>query len=95
MKGIIKELEIEQDQIMVFCDNKSVICLAKHQVYHERTKHIDVRMYFVRDVIAEGLVVVQKIPTEDNHVDMITKLVPVAKFRYYLVLIGVVSGRSP
>ena len=72
LKGIIKELGIEQDQIIVFCDNQSAICLAKHQVYHERTKHIDVRMHFVRDVIAEGSVVVQKIPTEDNSADMIT-----------------------
>ena len=37
LKGIIKELEIEQDQIVVFFDNQSTICLAKHQVYHERT----------------------------------------------------------
>ena len=60
--------------------------------YHERTKHIDVRMHFVRDVIIEGSVVVQKIPTEDNPVDMITKLVPVAKFRHCLDLSSVLDG---
>ena len=43
---------------MVFCDNQNVICLVKNQVYHEMTKHIDVMIYFVRDVIAKGLVVV-------------------------------------
>ena len=48
----------------------------------------------MRDVIAEGSVIVQKIPTEDNPIDMITKPVP-TKFRHYLDLIGVVSGRSP
>ena len=95
MKGIINELGIEQDQIVVFCENQSVIYLAKHQVYHERTKHIDVRIHFVRDVIAKGSVVVQKIPTEDNPANMITMLVSLAKFRHCLDLIGVVSRRSP
>ena len=79
LKGIIKELGIEQDWIIVLCDNQSTICLAKHQVHHEITKHTDVRMHFVKDVIAEGSVVVQKIPTEDNSTDMITKSILVAK----------------
>ena len=80
---------------MILCDNQSTICLAKHQVYHGRTKHIYVRIHFVRDVIAEGSVVVQKLPTENNHADMITKPVPIAKFRHCLDLIGVLSQRSP
>ena len=80
---------------MVFCDNLSEICLAKHQVYHERTKHIDVRMHFVRDVIAEGSVVVQKIQTEDNLVNMITKPAPTTKFKHCLHLISVLSEKSP
>ena len=47
------------------------------------------------DVIAEGSMVVQKIPTEDNPIGIITKSVLAAKFRHCLDLIGVVSGRSP
>ena len=81
---------------MVFCDNQSEIYLAKHQVYHERTKHIHVWMHFVRDVIVEGSVIVQTVPTEDNPTDLITKPVPVTKFGYCLDIISVViSGRSP
>ena len=49
----------------------------------------------MKDVIAEGSVVVQKIPTEDNPADMITKPVPAVKFRHCLELIGVLGGRSP
>ena len=69
--------------------------MAKHQVYHKRTKHIDVRMHFVKDVIAEGSMVVQKIPTKDNPADKITKSIPATKFRYCLDLIGVMSEGSP
>ena len=47
------------------------------------------------DVIEEGLVVMQKIPTKDNPVDMITKSVPTTKFKHCMDLIVVMSRRSP
>ena len=64
-------------------------------IYHKRTKHIDIRMHFVRDVIAEGSVMVQKLSTEDNPVDMITKSVQTTMFKHCIDLIGVLGGRSP
>ena len=55
----------------------------------ERTKHIDVCYHFVRDVIEQGLVKVCKINTHDNHADMMTKPVPIAKFELCSSLVGV------
>jgi hypothetical protein len=49
-------------------------------MFHERTKHIDVKYHYVREVIAEGRLMVPKISTNDNPVDMMTKHVPAAKF---------------
>lgn len=37
---------------IVYCDSQNEIHLAKNQKYHERTNHIDVRLYLARDVIA-------------------------------------------
>lgn len=54
LKGIISELGLKQEQVVVHCDNQSAIHLSKHQVFHERSKHIDVKLHFVRDVIAKG-----------------------------------------
>ncbi|KAL5790409.1 hypothetical protein ACOSQ2_005297 [Xanthoceras sorbifolium] len=42
-------------------------------MFYERTKHIDVKFHFVRDIIAQGQVTVKKISTHDNPVDMLTK----------------------
>ena len=42
-------------------------------MFHERTKHIDVRYHYIRDVIAQGDVKVCKINTRDNPADMMTK----------------------
>ena len=54
VKGLVNELGMVHDCISVMCDSQSAIHLSKNQIYHERTKHIDVRLHFVRDVIAQG-----------------------------------------
>ena len=73
----------------MFCDNQSAIHLAKNQVYHARTKHIDVRYRFVREIIEEGGVLIQKIKTDDNLADMLTKVVTTIKFNHCLDLINI------
>ncbi|KAE8692180.1 putative ROP-interactive CRIB motif-containing protein 6 [Hibiscus syriacus] len=54
----------------------SAIHLAKNQVYHSRTKHIDVRYHFVREIFEEGKILLQKIATSENPADMMTKVTP-------------------
>jgi hypothetical protein len=46
----------------------------------EKSKHIDIRYHFVRDIIEKGLVKVCKISTHNNPDDMMMKNVHVAKF---------------
>ncbi|GJV82287.1 transposable element [Tanacetum coccineum] len=70
LKGLIEDLGFPQDQAIVFCDSMSAICLAKDQVYHDWTKHIDVRYHFIR---SEKRIKVKKIGTEDNPANVFTK----------------------
>ena len=88
---MITELGQRQESLTVFCDSQGAIHLSKHQVFHEKSKHIDVRMHFVRDVISEGSVKVLKIATEENPADMLTKTVPSDKFDHCLELINLVK----
>ncbi|XP_071932870.1 uncharacterized protein [Coffea arabica] len=66
-----------------------VFCIGGCAMYHERTKHIDVKYHFIRDIIAEGKVLIQKINTKDNPADIFTKPLPVYKFKQCLHLVGV------
>ena len=52
--------------IGLYCDSQSAIFLTKDQMFHERTKYIDVRYHFVREVIARGDVVVEKVSHYKN-----------------------------
>ena len=54
LQGLMDDLGIKQDFLRVHCDSMTAIYLAKNQVYHARTKHIDVKYHFVRDVLEDG-----------------------------------------
>ena len=54
LQGFLDDLGVGHKRVTVFCDSQSAIHLAKNQVYHAWTKHIDVRYPFVREIIEEG-----------------------------------------
>lgn len=56
----------------------------KHQIFHERSKHINVRHHFVRD---KGVVKIVKASTDDNASNMLTKSLHASKLRYCLKLV--------
>ncbi|KAJ7964257.1 Retrovirus-related Pol polyprotein from transposon TNT 1-94 [Quillaja saponaria] len=91
-KDLVSDLGLQHKSLVVFCDIHNAIHLAKNKVYHEMTKHIDVRDHFLRDVIYEGAITINKVSTVDNIVDMMTKPVIVSKLEYCLVLVGVCSA---
>jgi hypothetical protein len=91
LKGLYAELCGVESCISLHCDNQSEIYLIKDQMLHERTKHIDIKYHFVRDVIEEGKLKVCKISTHDNPADMMTKPVPVAKFELCSSLVGLIG----
>ena len=91
LQGLLGELGMEQKHIKVHCDSQSAIHLAKNQVYHARTKHIDVRYHFVREILEEGGVIIQKIRTTENPADMMTKVVTAVKFKHCLDLVNIVK----
>ena len=89
LNGLILELGMKQEAgSVVYCDSQSAIHLTKNQMHHERTKHIDIRYHFLREKVAEGSVTVRKIATTENPADMLTKSLPLDKFRHCLNLIG-------
>ena len=72
----------------LFCNSENVIFLTKNQILHEMTKHIDVRYHFACEIIACGDIVVSKVKTQDNPVDMMTKSRLIAKFVHCSNLVG-------
>ena len=89
LKGIINELGLQQECINVHCDSQSAIYLTKNSMYHERTKHIDVKLHFIKNIIDKGFVTMKKISTLMNLADILTKGVPTSKLHLALEFLGV------
>ncbi|GJW55954.1 putative ribonuclease H-like domain-containing protein [Tanacetum coccineum] len=57
----------------IHIDNESTICIVKNLVYHSKTKHIKIRHHFIRDCYEKKLIGVEKIHTDLNVADLLTK----------------------
>ena len=85
LRGLVEDLSLHQGVTTVFCDSQSAIYLTNHQMYHERTKHIDVRYHFIQEI---KVIKVKKIGTTSNPADMMTKPVPLASSSTVLNYLG-------
>ena len=54
-------------------DNQGALSLIKNPVKHSRSKHIDIRYHYIREVYSNGDVVIDYVPSEDNVADLLTK----------------------
>ena len=65
--------------------------MAKNHVYHARSKHIDVWYHKIREWLNSEEIILKKVHTEENAVDMLTKVVTVEKFKHCLDLLNIVG----
>lgn len=57
MRRFLKEMGYAQEgSIIIRCDNCSTIKLSKNPVMQMRSKHIDVRFHFLRDLTRDGVI---------------------------------------
>lgn len=81
MKGVLNFFSpIKSECITVFCDNSSAIKLSKNPVLHGRSKHIDVRFHFLRNLTRDGVVDLKFCGTNDQLADIITKPLKLESF---------------
>ena len=65
--------EYELEATIVHCDNQSGIKLYENPVFHDRSKHIDIRYHFLRDRVQKGTIQLEYIQTEEQVAYIFTK----------------------
>ena len=78
----------------IMADNQSAIALSRNPEFHKRTKHFNVKLHYQRDVLEEGSIDVQYIPTKQQAADGLTKPLGPAEFLKFIQLIGMESHRE-
>jgi len=65
---------------VILCDNQSGIRLLENPVFHDRTKHIDIRYHYIRDMVQRGAIRLHHIGTDEQVADILTK--PLGKVKF-------------
>ena len=86
---LVRDLGITVEMPTLHCDSQSAIMLAKNPVFHAKTKHIDVKYHFIRDMLEDKLMELVKVHTDDNPADLMTKGLPPVRFAHCRALMGV------
>ena len=68
------------DTTVILCDNQSGIRMNENPVFHDRSKHIDIRYHFIRDMVQRGAVRLDHIGTDEQVADILTK--PLGKVKF-------------
>jgi hypothetical protein len=69
-----------QRATLVYYDNVSAVHLSTNLVQHQRTKHVEIDMHFVRERVAAGDIRVLSVPTTLQFADIFTKGLPSSVF---------------
>ena len=77
------------DPIVIYCDNQSCIKLSENPIFHDRSKHIDIRYHHLRDFVSRRIMLLQYISIEEQDADILTKALSKCKFEFHRDKIGV------
>src|SRR6266487_261536 len=89
IKQMLSEYNVGQDVITLYCDNLSAINISKNPIQHSRTKHIDIRHHFIRDLVEENIVTLEHVTTEGQIADIFTKALDATQFERLRVKLGI------
>jgi hypothetical protein len=79
------------DSTVIFCDNQSCVKLSENPMFHDRSKHIEIKYYYIHDRVQKGEVKLQYISTDEQIVDILTKHLSKGKFVYFRDKLGLVE----
>ncbi|KAK2378305.1 putative mitochondrial protein [Trifolium repens] len=89
MKQMLQEYNVEQDVLTLYCDNLSAINISKNPIQHSRTKHIDIRHHFIRDLVEDNVITLEHVDTEEQIADIFTKALDLKKFEKLRGMLGI------
>ena len=80
---------------MILCDNQSCIKIKENPVFHDKSKHIEIRYHYIRDMVQRGAIMLQYVGTDEQVANVLTKPLSCVNFEYLQDKLGVVQKDLP
>ena len=94
-RKLLTDLHMEQEEsTQIFVDNQAAISISNNPVFHGKTKHFKIKLYFLREVQKEGEVLLLHCKTENQVADILTKALSKARFEFLREKLGMSSSSS-
>ena len=96
LRWLLQDLGVDcSTATKLHCDNLSAIQIAHNDVFHERTKHIEIDCHFIRHHLLQGTLTFQSISSHDQLADIFTKPLSPGTFRALTSKLRMVSLKPP
>ena len=83
MKQMMKDIEITfKEPVIIYCDKKSTVSMAKNHVFHSKTKNISIKYHVQREKVAEKEIRLEYVNTKEQIANTFTKALPKDTFDY-------------
>ena len=93
---LVEELAIKIElPIRIPYDNKAAISISHNLVHHDCTKHVEVKIHFIKEKIEEGTITVTYVPTSEQAADILTKALFKPAFEKLVNKLGLYNLYSP
>jgi len=73
VKNLLTELKLMQGTLKLWCDNKSAISIANNPVQHDRTKHVEIDRFFIKERLDDGTLQLDFVTSNEQVADCLTK----------------------
>jgi transposase InsO family protein len=87
--------DLEMRATVILCDNQSCIEMTTNPVFHDRSKHMEIRYHYIRDMVQRGALKLQCISKDEQVADVLTKPLSCVKFEYFRDKLGIVRKDLP
>jgi hypothetical protein len=82
--------DLEMEATVILCDNQSCIKMTKNPVFHDKSKHIEIRHHYIRDMVQRRAIKLQYVGTDEQVADVLTKPLSRVKFEHFRDKLGIV-----
>ena len=81
LQGILSKFDFGSTlSTVLFCDNKSATNISTYPITRHSTKHVNIHMYHIRELVHDRTMILQYCPTDEQIADIFTKIFSEKKF---------------
>ena len=77
---------------MIYCDNSSSIALSKNYLFHKRTKHIDAKFHYIKELVNNGEIILKHCRTWEKFADILKNPLGQKSFEYLRKCMGMTDN---